>query len=116
MNKLLNMIEQINQYISDNKSHQQEWYDDIFYQFNELCLDDIKVKIVQKSEIDEHRWYGTQELVFEIKLEDEVVYVKNRLVTQSYSEMQCLGDICWSLGKFKIVHPVEKTITVYEVI
>lgn len=112
------MIEAINKEILDYKSVQMEGYDDIFDQFIEF-IPDCSVRVVWKGEIDEHRWYGLQEIVWEIKKSrgeylDEIIYVKNNVVTQSYSEAQSIYDIYHNFKEFKIVKPKEVTTIIYE--
>lgn len=124
---LLEMIKAINERIQKGDVTQEVFEDDIFDQFEET-LKDVRVEVVQKSDVDEHRWFGTQEIVFKLsitpsvqldeflygEMEDEVLYVETCLVTQIYSEEMGIEDVCWSFNEFRIVYPKEKIVTVFE--
>lgn len=117
---LKELFEGINKEISKEKHEvtQTEWYDEFLYQFEDFAdfADNNKVNIkeVEKSEVDEHRWYGTQFIVWEIECNDEKVYIGARVVTQSYSEMQSIRDIDWRVNKLTFMQPKEVTTTIYE--
>jgi hypothetical protein len=116
---LKKLFENIKEEISkQNGIYQTEWYSEFLYQFDEFVNfvdnNNVKVKEVYKSEVDEHRWYGTQFIVWEIKHKDEIIYIGARVVTQSYSEMQSIKDICWSIDKLSFMKPKEITTIVYE--
>ena len=113
MKNIKQMINEANEYIKQEKPIQLYWWEDIFCEFEQF-EDFDEINIVYKSEIDEHRWYGFQDVVFELKLGDDIEYVETELVTQSYSESQGLRDICNSYNEFKIVHPKTVQTIIYE--
>ena len=110
------LIGKVNAYIRTEKPKQvsigQCWLDDFMEVLPEAR--EAKTKVVAKGEIDEHRWYGCQSLVFKVTLGDSEVFVKTFLVTQSYSEQQSISDIEWEYPQFTIVRPKQVETTVYE--
>ena len=118
--KLRELFEKINEEIASEQGViQKEWFDEFLYQFDEFneFLNENKetiIESVEKSEVDEHRWYGTQFIVFKISNGDDVVYIGVRLVTQSYSEMQSIEDVYWGVNELKFMKPKTITTTIYE--
>lgn len=113
MKTLKQMINEANEYIKKENPIQLYWDEDIFCDFGQF-EDFDEINIVHKGEIDEHRWYGFQDVVFKLKIGDDIEYVRTNIVTQSYSETQGLDDICSSYGEFEIVHPKTVQAIVYE--
>jgi hypothetical protein len=115
MTKVEIMIHAANEFIKETQPTQGEWGEEFVFDFPCETIDEnVEVSQVWESKVDEHRWYGLQDLVFKLEYDGEVEYVKTTLVTQSYSEMQSLGDIYHSYPMFKIVHPKEVTTIIYE--
>jgi hypothetical protein len=113
MKTIKQMIEETNKYIQYKQPIQNEWYEEVIFDF-ETIHEDVECKIVWESKVDEHRWYGLQDVVIELKHGDDVEFIKTTLVTQSYSESQSLSDIYHSYPEFKIVHPKKVETIVYE--
>ena len=113
MEQLKQMIIEANIYIALEQPIQLQWGKNIFSDFREY-IEVCEVEIVQKSDVDKHRWYGTQEVVFKLKNGDDVEFVSTRIVTQSYSEAQELNDIYWEYQEFEIVKPRKVITTIYD--
>jgi hypothetical protein len=112
---LIERIEATNRFIEDKKPTQSNWGEDIIFDFDyDLLPEATTIKTVYESEVDEHGWYGLQDIVFKLCLDDDVEYVKTTLATRSYSEYRGLGDINHRYPKFKIVHPKTIETVVYE--
>ena len=112
---LKDRIELLNKFIDENNPTQSEWGKDIIFDFSyDIFPEDTEIKIVYESKVDEHRWYGLQDMVFKLLYNDEIEYVKTTLVTQSYSATQSFGDINHKYSKFKIVYPKIIETTIYE--
>ena len=107
------MVEAANEYIEKEKPIQLHWFEEIFCDFDQFKTFE-KTEIVYEGKIDEHRWFGFQDIVFKLKIGDDVEYVKINIVTQSYSEMQGIEDISSGYEKFKIVHPKTVETIIYE--
>jgi len=82
----------------------------------EMMPDSLMMKVVQYGEVDKHRHYELQELVFKLELYDDVEYVKTKLVTQIYSESGTLGDVNHLYPNFEIVYLKEVITVIYDVI
>jgi hypothetical protein len=109
------MINAANEFITEASPTQRKWFEEFIFDFPcEVIDENVEVIQVWQSTVDEHRWYGLQDLVFKLEFEGEIAYIKNTFVTQSYSEMQSLDDICHYYPRFKIVHPKEVTTVIYE--
>lgn len=110
------IINQFNKVIEEKSLHQGNWHDEFIYDFEDYIdyPDELKATQMWESKVDEHRWFGLQEIVFELSLGEDIEYVKVNLVTQSYSEMQSLGDIYHTYSPLKIVYPKEVKTIVYE--
>ena len=113
--KLERIIKELNKHIKEKQPIQKASYGEWYCDFTtDLFPENVNVKEVQFSTIDEHRWCGFQDVVFELTLDDEVLFVELNLITQSYSEMQSLKDIYHAYKRIDRVYPSEKTITVYK--
>jgi hypothetical protein len=112
---LKEIIEKANQWIKENNPTQGNWDEEFIFDFPiEILPENMEITKKYESKVDEHRWYGLQDIVFEFKLNEEIEYVKTTLVTQSYSEMQSLGDIYHCYPLFKIVKPKVVETIIYE--
>lgn len=114
--KIKDCIDKINDYIEKERPIQEYWDEEFFYQFKDICplLVEATITPVHYSHVNEHRWYGLQDIVYKIEYNGDMEYVKVEAVTQSYSELQDLTDIYHVHSIFQIVHPKEVKTIIYE--
>ena len=110
---LIEMIGNINKEIREGNPIQRSGVDEIFYDFKSF-VQKCKFEIVQKGDINEHRWYGLQDVVYNLTYLDDSIYVQNTVITQVYSEQSSFEDIYHNYKEFLIVHPKEVTTIIYE--
>ncbi|MFT3994772.1 MAG: hypothetical protein QM660_10720 [Dysgonomonas sp.] len=91
--ELLNKLKESNLF-----QRSYDWIEDVPLDiYNEYLKDNYK-EVATELDVDKHRWYETSIVVIEIFGQ----YIGIRRISNMYSEMGDLDDICWSYKFLKM--------------